>query len=146
MTLKKYLTQFTQQQLAEQIAELAKTYPEVRLYFQYHQDPENRALHDKMEKKLRDLCYPARGRRPRFKRAAEVVTTYRKLCPPPEDMAAMLYVRLERATQFSKDRYLAKTGTLLKSLQKCHKELKELIEKEGLGRQWAEKAEALEAK
>ena len=77
MTLKKYLKQFTQEQLAEQIAELAKTYPEVRLYFQYHQDPEDRTIHDKMEIKLRELCYPTRGRRPRFKRASEVIATYR---------------------------------------------------------------------
>ena len=143
MTLKKYLSQFTPEQLTEQIAELVKIYPDVKLYFQYHQDPESRTVHDKLETKIRDLCYPKRGRYPKFKKANEVIAIYKKLCPPPEDMAQLLYTRLERSTQFSLHNGLFDYASVWNTLGRYEEALLEFIAKEHLGRAWKEKAKAV---
>ena len=101
MSLKKYLNQFSKEQIIEQIVELHKKYKDVRAYYEFTLNPDSNAQADKVKKIIQKLFNPPFGQDPKLREARKEVNGFKKLSPPPESLADVMLHYVECGVQFT---------------------------------------------
>lgn len=101
MGLKKYLQQFSKEQLIEQIQELNKKHPEVKTYYEFTLNPQSNAQAEKVKKKIYKLFNPPFGQDPRLREARSEVNGFKKLLPHEETLADMMLHYVEYGVEFT---------------------------------------------
>ena len=103
MTLKKYLSQFTKEQLVGQILELHKKYKDVKTYYEFSINPDVASKSMNVKEAVLECFFPKRGYKLRLKDARKIISDFKKLEPDPESLAdAMLYY-VECGVRFTND-------------------------------------------
>ncbi len=103
MTLKKYLSQFTKEQLVGQILELHKKYKDVKEYYEFSINPDVTAKREKVKEAILECFYPKRGFKLRLKDARKIVSDFKKLEPHAESLADVMLYYVECGVQFTND-------------------------------------------
>lgn len=99
MSLKKYLHQFTKEQLIEQIIELEKKYKDVKSYYEFSLNPGSGLHGEKVKKAIFKFFNSSRG--PKLREARNEVSGYKKLSPPKESMADVMLYYVECGIKFT---------------------------------------------
>jgi hypothetical protein len=101
MSLKKYLQQFTKEQLMEQIIELEKKYKDVKTYYDFSLNP-NSTLHaEKVKKAIYKFFNSPQGYDPKLREARNEVNGFKKLSPPEESLADIMLYYVECGVKFT---------------------------------------------
>ena len=79
MNLKKYLSQFSKDQLVGQILELHKKYKDVKEYYEFSINPDVTTKREKVKDAVFECFYPKRGFKLRLKDAREIISGFKKL-------------------------------------------------------------------
>src|SRR6185312_14353042 len=103
MTLKKYLSQFTKEQLVGQILELHKKYKDVKEYYEFSINPDVASKRMNVKEAVRECFYPKRGFKLRLKDAREIISGFKKLEPDAESLADVMLYYVECGVQFTND-------------------------------------------
>ena len=103
MSLKKYLQQFSKEQLIQQIIELNKKYKDVSTYYRFALNPDNRARLDEFKVKLFACFYPKRGYKLDLKGARKLVNDFKKLSPGEEVLTDLMLYYVECGVKFTND-------------------------------------------
>lgn len=103
MSLKKYLKTLSKEQLIEQISELHQKYNDVKTYYKYFINPNDKAVSEKFKKIIRNEFFPARGgwNGPKLSIARKAVNDFKKLCPHPEELADIMFYYTENGVEFT---------------------------------------------
>lgn len=101
MSLKKYLKQFSKEQLMEQIMELHKKYKEVKTYYEYTLNPNGDIQTDKVKKTIYKFFNPPFGQDPKLREARKEVSGFKKLSPPDEALADVMLYYVECGVEFT---------------------------------------------
>jgi hypothetical protein len=99
MSNKKYLSQFTKEQLIEQIIELASKYKDVKQYYSFHQNPDS----ENQKEVFKATIYKAFFNRSvaKLKDARKAVNDFKKLSPIPEALASLMLYFVECGTKYA---------------------------------------------
>jgi hypothetical protein len=103
MTLKKYLSQFTKDQLVGQILELHKKYKDVKVYYEFSINPDVNAKRENVKEAVLECFYPKRGFKLRLKDACKIISDFKKLEPDAESLADVMLYYVECGVQFTND-------------------------------------------
>src|SRR4030042_1211188 len=103
MTLKKYLQQFTKEQLIEQINELHKKYKEVKDYYSFCMNPDEKKTVEKYKAIIYESFYPKRGFKLRLSKARKAISDFKKLSPSPAHVADAMVYFVEYGVLFTND-------------------------------------------
>ena len=103
MTLKKYLSQFTKEQLVGQILELHKKYKDVKTYYEFSINPDVTSKRENVKEAVLECFFPKRGFKLRLKDARKVISDFKKLEPDPESLADVMLYYVECGVQFTND-------------------------------------------
>ncbi len=103
MTLKKYLSQFTKEQLIGQILELHKKYKDVKEYYEFSINPEVSSKREDVKQAVLECFFPKRGYKLRLKDARKVISDFKKLEPDPESLADVMLYYAECGVQFTNE-------------------------------------------
>ena len=103
MTLKKYLSQFTKEQLAGQILELHKKYKDVKEYYEFSINPDLTTKREKVKEAVLECFFPKRGFKLRLKDARKIISDFKKLEPDAESLADVMLYYVECGVQFTND-------------------------------------------
>lgn len=101
MSLKKYLKQFSKDQLIQQILELNKKYSDVKTYYEFTLNPRSNVQADKVKKKIYKLFNQSFGEDPRLREARSEVNGFKKLSPPEESLADVMLHYVECGVEFT---------------------------------------------
>lgn len=101
MSIKKYLKQFSKEQLIEQIIELHKKYKDVKTYYEYTLNPNSNTQTDKVKKTIHKLFNPSSDQGPKLREARKEVNEFRKLSPPAENLADIMLHYVECGVQYT---------------------------------------------
>jgi len=101
MSLKKYLQQFTKEQLIEQIIELEKKYKDVKTYYEFSLNPGSGLQAEKVKKAIHKLFNSPQGYDPKLREARKEVTGFKKLSPPEESLADIMLYYVECGVEFT---------------------------------------------
>jgi len=103
MSLNKYLKSLNKEQLIEQIGELYQKYKDVKTYYQYFMNPDDKTIADNYKKIIRNQFFPSRGfGDPKLSVARKAVNDFKKLSPPAADIADMMLYYVENGVEFTK--------------------------------------------
>ncbi len=103
MTLKKYLQQFTKEQLIEQINELHKKYKDVRDYYAFCLNPDEEKTLKKYKAIIYESFYPKRGFKLSLSQARKSISDFKKLSPSTEHVADAMVYFVECGVLFTND-------------------------------------------
>jgi len=103
MTLKKYLSQFTKEQLVGQILELHKKYKDVKEYYEFSINPDVSSKRVRVKEAVLECFYPKRGFKLRLKDARKIISDFKKLEPDTESLADVMLYYVECGVQFTND-------------------------------------------
>ena len=103
MTLKKYLSQFTKEQLVGQILELHKKYKDVKAYYEFSINPDLTSKRMNVKEGVLECFFPKRGYKLRLKDARKVISDFKKLEPDAESMADVMLYYVECGVRFTND-------------------------------------------
>lgn len=103
MTLKKYLSQFTKEQLIGQILELHKKYKDLKEYYEFSINPDVTAKLVKAKEAVLDCFYPKHGFKLRLKEARKIISDFKKLEPDAESLADVMMYYAECGVRFTND-------------------------------------------
>jgi len=103
MTLKKYLQQFTKEQLIEQINELHKKYKEVKDYYSFCLNPDEKKTVEKYKAIIYESFYPKRGFKLSLSKARKAISDFKKLSPSPAHVADAMVYFVECGVLFTND-------------------------------------------
>jgi hypothetical protein len=103
MTLKKYLQQFTKEQLIEQINELHKKYKEVKDYYSFCMNPDEKKTVEKYKAIIYESFYPKRGFKLSLSQARKAISDFKKLSPSPAHVADLMVYFVECGVLFTND-------------------------------------------
>ena len=103
MTLKKYLEQFSKEQLIAQIIELNKKYKDVKGYYEFSINPDSNAKKEQVKEFISECFYPKRGDRFRFTDAKQAIKEFKKLEPAPDALADVMIHFVEMGVSFTND-------------------------------------------
>lgn len=103
MTLKKYLSQFTKEQLVGQILELHKKYKDVKEYYEFSINPDVSSKRANVKEAVLECFYPKRGFKLRLKDARKIISDFKKLEPDPESLADVMLYYVECGVRFTND-------------------------------------------
>lgn len=103
MTLKKHLQQFTKEQLIEQINELHKKYKEVKDYYSFCLNPDEKKTLGKYKAIIYESFYPKRGFKLNLSQARKAISDFKKLSPSPEHIADAMVYFVECGVLFTND-------------------------------------------
>jgi hypothetical protein len=103
MTLKKYLQQFTKEQLIEQINELHKKYKEVKDYYSFCMNPDDEKTVEKYKAIIYESFYPKRGFKLSLSQARKAISDFKKLSPSPAHVADVMVYFVECGVLFTND-------------------------------------------
>lgn len=101
MTLKKYLSQFSKEQLILQILELNKKYKDVRSYYKFSLNPDLTAEREKLKNAVYECFFPKRGYKLRLKEARKIISDFKKLEPDVESLADVMMHYVESGVEFT---------------------------------------------
>ena len=103
MTLKKYLSQFSKEQLIGQIIELNKKYKDVKNYYSFSLNPDTDALTEKTKQTIYECFYPKRGYDLKLQEARKAITDFKKLDPGAEVVIDVMVYYVECGVKFTND-------------------------------------------
>ena len=103
MTLKKYLSQFSKEQLIEQILELNKKYKDVKAYYQFSLNPDLTAKKEKVKNAVYECFFPKRGYKLRLAAARKIISDFKKLEPDAESLADVMMRYVESGVEFTNE-------------------------------------------
>jgi hypothetical protein len=103
VTLKKYLSQFTKEQLIGQILKLHKKYKDVKEYYEFSINPDVTTKRGKVKEAVLECFYPKRGFKLRLKDAREIISGFKKLEPDAESLADVMLYYVECGVRFTND-------------------------------------------
>ena len=103
MTLKKYLQQFTKEQLIEQINGLHKKYKEIKDYYSFCLNPDEKKTLEKYKAIIYESFYPKRGFKLSLLQARKAISNFKKLSPSPEHVADAMVYFVECGVSFTND-------------------------------------------
>lgn len=95
MSLKKYLSQFTKEQLIAQILELNKKYKDVKAYYDFSLAPDISAEKEKAKSSVYKCFFPTWGDKLRLKDAKKVISDFKKLDPNAASFADVMMYYVE---------------------------------------------------
>jgi len=132
--VRKELQELDKEQLIYHIGELYKKYKDVKAYFDFFADPDEKAILDKFKERVHEGFHPARGWRLKLYRSRRALNEFRKLGISPEaDAELMLYftecaIQCAREKKFrNEDYYVRLENSLEKALE--HMAKHDLLEK-----------------
>ncbi len=92
MSIKKYLSQFSKEQLINQILELNKKYKDVKAYYEFSINPDITPKKGNVKEAVLECFFPKRGYKLRLKDARKAISDFKKLEPDIESLAdVMIY-------------------------------------------------------
>ncbi|MEO9021409.1 MAG: DUF6155 family protein [Ginsengibacter sp.] len=103
MTLKKYLSQFSKEQLIEQVLELNKKYKDVKAYYQFSINPDISIEKQKAKNAVYECFFPMRGSKLRLKDARKIISDLKKLEPDAESLADVMMHYVESGVYFTNE-------------------------------------------
>ncbi len=103
MTIEKYLQQFTKEQLIEQINELHKKYKEVKDYYSFCMNPDEKKTVEKYKAIIYESFYPKRGFKLSLSKARKAISDFKKLSPSPAHVADAMVYFVECGVLFTND-------------------------------------------
>ena len=103
MSLKKYLQQFTKEQLIEQIIELQKKYKDVKTYYEFSLNPNTGIQVEKTKKAIYKYFNSPQGYDPKLREARKEVNDLKKLSPTEESIADVMLYYVECGVKFTLD-------------------------------------------
>ncbi len=103
MTLKKYLSQFSKDELINQILELNKKYKDVKGYYEFSINPDVAAKRDNVKEAVLECFFPKRGFKLRLKDARKVISDFKKLEPDAESLADVMLCYVECGVRFTNE-------------------------------------------
>ncbi|HXI01238.1 MAG TPA: DUF6155 family protein [Sphingobacteriaceae bacterium] len=101
MTLKKYLSQFSKEQLISQILELDKKYKDVKAYYEFSINPDLSLKSKEVKFVLYDCFFPRRGYKLRLKDARKAISDFKKLGPTPEALVDVMLYYVECGVEYA---------------------------------------------
>jgi len=101
MSLKKYLQQFTKEQLIEQIMELQKKYKDVKTYYEFSLNPGTGLQAEKVKKAIHKFFNSPQGYDPQLREARKELNGFKKLSPPEESLADIMLYYVECGVEFT---------------------------------------------
>ena len=137
MSNKKYLNQFTKEQLIEQIIDLATKYKEVKAYYKFHQKPNSQELKNKYIKQIHKAIMGSRSLE--IAKIKNAINAFTKLSPNPEDLIEVILFFVSTS-----GKYLSRFGYINKpfypAIDTYYKQAAGLINEWGLHKQFLESA------
>lgn len=131
MPLKKYLQQFTKEQLIEQIIDLEKKYKDIKSYYLFSLNPGS-ALHaEKAKKAIHKFFNSPQGYDPKLREARSEVNGFKKLAPPAESLADIMLYYVECGVKFTLD-YGDISGPFYNSVEGMFRDACDVINRNGL--------------
>jgi Family of unknown function (DUF6155) len=103
VTLKKYLEEFTKEQLIGQILELSKKFKDVKSYYNFSINPDVSQQTEKVKAIILQCFYPSRGYKLRLKEARKAVNDFKKLSPGELSLLDVMILYVECGVRFTND-------------------------------------------
>lgn len=103
MNVKKYLLQFSKEQLINQILELNKKYKDVKAYYEFSINPDITAKKGNVKEAVLECFFPKRGYKLRLKDARKAISDFKKLEPDIESLADVMIYYVECGVRFTND-------------------------------------------
>lgn len=103
MSLKKHLETLSKEELIKQILELNQKYKDVKTYYSYFVNPLDKEVAKNFKKIIRNEFFPLRGGYgdPKLSVARKAVNDFKKLSPPPEELADLMIYYVENGVEFT---------------------------------------------
>lgn len=142
MSTKKYLNQFTKEQLIEQIIDLASKYKDVKAYYNFHQKPNSDELKEKYIKQIHKAIMGSRNLE--IKKIKTIITTFTNLSPNPEALIEVILYFVSTASKHL-DQYGHLNKPFYPAMATYYRQAANLINEWGLHKQFETTAyEAIE--
>lgn len=126
--VRKELQELDKEQLIYHISELYKKYKDVKAYFDFFSNPDERAILEKYKERVHEGFYPVRGWRLKLYRSRRAINEFRKLGISPEADAELLLYFTECAVVYAQqkkpkgeDYYTRLENSLEKALEQMEK-------------------------
>ena len=101
MSLKKYLQQFTKEQLIVQIVELNSKYKDVKTYYEFSINPGSTKAKDDAKKAIGKYICPDINYDLKLGEARKVITGFKKISPLEKDIADLMLFYVERGVIYT---------------------------------------------
>jgi hypothetical protein len=142
MSLKKYLQQFTKEQLIEQIIELQQKYKDVKTYYEFTLNPAAANQADKVKKAIHKFFNPSFHGSPKLREARKEVSLFKKLSPPEDSVADVMLHYVECGVEFTNN-YGDISGPFYSSVASMFYDACEYIQKNGLRSMYKERCKKI---
>ena len=103
MSLKKYLRQFSKEQLMEQIIELHKKYKDVKTYYEFSINPNSDKAKEETKKIIRKCISTNINYDLKLREARKAITGFKKLSPTENDIADVMLFYVECGVIYTND-------------------------------------------
>lgn len=142
MNLKKYLTQFSKEQLIEQILELNKKYKDVKTYYKFSLDPDLNDEKEKVKHAVYECFFPKRGYKLRLGAARKMISDFKKLEPDAESLADVMLYYVETGLGFT-NKYGNIDEPFYNSMSGMYDTVSKFIKENDLGDTWITRAKKI---
>ncbi|NOZ45618.1 MAG: hypothetical protein GXO79_02440 [Chlorobi bacterium] len=131
--LKLYLNNLNKEQLIEQLLDLYSRFKNVKTYYDFAFNPNERKLLDEAKFKITKEYFPLNGRKPKRRRsvAQKIIKHFIQLGVDSYIIADVMCYNIETAQQFSLENNIQQEA-FYKSMLKSYREAVEYIEENGI--------------
>ncbi|MCL3781112.1 hypothetical protein EMN47_12050 [Prolixibacteraceae bacterium JC049] len=131
--LKKYLSELSQEQLAEQIIDLYDKFKDVKSYYDFAFNPKEDKLLEEAKFKIGKEYFPTTRRKAKLRRsvAQKIIRQYKQLGVDPNLIADIMLYNIEVAQTYSMDKP-PKQDSFYLSLHKSFKEATDFMMEHGI--------------
>ena len=143
-TLKYYLAELSKHQLEEQILELYTRLKEVKEFYDFVFNPEEKKRLEECKFKIQKEYFPTNGRKPKKRRsiAQKYIKSFLKLGIEPHLTAEIMLFNIETAILFSSKNIVRQEAFFI-SIQRSFIEARDYISKSGLNSAFEDRMEKI---
>jgi Family of unknown function (DUF6155) len=144
-SLKKHLNELEQEELIEQILNLAKRFKDVKVYFDMElgDAKQQAAIVDGYKKKIEKQFFPTRGTgKPKPAELRKLINHFKTIAVFPFDIADLTLYRVEQAVEFNRQEDIY-SETFFNSAIAAYEEALKLIQEHQLETHFADRCQAI---